>query len=206
MSKDERKLLDDLRGKSVEAAAEMMAGLQRLKNLHEEIAGEDFESDRTRLGDFLYKLAKLELEHASNILNLGNMQAEMLFEQVRRIARRARGGGSPNKVLEIVATPGAASASATFEIRSPFDREADARFEISGVRTQANAVDSTLQATARCAGAILPHAGADVIVEVTGTDQLAAGDVRFAEIVVLLSADVEVEVARRLIKVKVKPS
>ncbi len=204
MSKDERKLLDDLRGKSVEAAAEMMAGVQRLKNLHEEIAGEDFDADRTRLGDFLYKLAKLELEHASNIVHLGNMQAEMLFEQVRRLARRARGGGAPNKVLDIVAELGHATATGSFQIRNPFDREADARFEIGALRTQAATLDPPLRVIARCDGAVPPHATADVVVEVSGTEQLAVGDVRFGELVVYLSADVELEVARRLVKVKVR--
>ncbi len=203
MSKDERKLLDDLRAKSVEAAADVMTGLQRLKHLHEDIAGEDFDADRTRLGDFLYKLAKLELEHASNILSLGNMQAEMLFEQVRRIARRARGEGAPHKVLEIAVDPGK-PASGSFEIRNPFDRDADARFEIGEMRQQDGTPDPSVRVQVHVDGAILPHATATVIVDVPKAKSLSAGDVRFAELVVFLSAHVETEVARRLIKLKVK--
>ena len=203
MSEKERKLLDDLRAKSVEAAADVMGGLQRLKSLHEEIAGEDFDSDRTRLGDFLYKLAKLELEHASNILSLGNMQAEMLFEQVRRVARRARGEGGPQKVLELVVDP-QQPATGTFEIRNPFDREADARFEVGQMRKQDGTVDPSVVALPSIDGAILAHLNTNVVVDIPTAASLAPGDVRFGELVVFLSANVEVEVARRLIKLKVK--
>src|SRR6185436_16741188 len=65
VSKQQRQFLDDLRAKSVEAAADMMAGVQRLKALHDDVVGEDAEVDRVRLSDYLYRLAKLELEHAA---------------------------------------------------------------------------------------------------------------------------------------------
>jgi hypothetical protein len=201
VSKQERQLLDDLRAKSVEAAADMMSGLQRLKSLHEEVAGEDFDADRARLGDFLYKLAKLELEHASNILSLGNVQAEMLFEQARRLARRARGASGPQQVLDIVVV-GGQPASGRFEIKNPYDHEADARFVITKVADESGETRDDVKLKPRCEGALLPHGSATVIVEATCTTK--AG-VRFAELTVLVSsAHFETDVARRIVKVKVK--
>lgn len=201
MSKQEREILDQLRARSVEAAADVMAGVQRLKTLHDDFAGEDAESDRIQLGDYLFKLARLELEHVSNLLSLGNAQAEMMFEHVRRLARRARSGESPRKIVLLTAAHGE-SARARFEIRNPFGQEADPRFDLGAFRRQDGTAVEDVKARVVC-GCVAAHTEAGVNVEVP-TSSLQAGDVLFAELSVYLSADVEREVARRMLKLKVR--
>ena len=202
MSKEEKEFLDQLRARSVGAAADMMAGVQRLKVLHEDLVGEDAEEDRLRLGDYLYKLAKLELEHASNILSLGNTQAEMLFEHVRRLVRRSRGASAPLKVLEISAPEDDKQAIGRLEVRNPFERDADARFEMSTFRRPDGVPGPELATTVRCAGGVIaPYATA--VVELTvATGEWTDGDLLYAELTVYLSALVEKEVACRVVKLK----
>lgn len=198
MSKQERQFLDDLRAKSVEAAADMMAGVQRLKTLHDEIAGEDAETDRVRLSDYLFRLAKLELEHAANILNLGNTQAEMMFDHVRRLVRRTQGSTAPRKVLEVLADPRTGVATGELEVRNPFDRDADPRFELTPFRNQDGSPGPQFKVELAC-DVVRPYSSATAQIKVTGAP--LAG-VLFAELAVYLSADVEREVARRIVKLK----
>lgn len=199
MSEQERKFLDDLRAKSVEAAADMMAGVQRLKTLHDEIAGEDAEVDRVRLSDYLFRLAKLELEHAANILNLGNTQAEMMFDHVRRLVRRSQGGSAPRKVLEVHTDPGQDVAVGELEIRNPFDRDADPRFELTPFRNQDGTPGPSLAVDLDC-GVVRPYGTATVQLQVHAAARPQS--VLFAELTVYLSAEIEREVARRIVKLK----
>jgi hypothetical protein len=215
VSKQEREFLDELRAKSVEAAADMMAGVQRLKTLHEDIAGEDAETDRVRLGDYLFKLAKLELEHAANILNLGNVQAEMMFDHVRRLVRRSQGAAGPRKVLEVLADPGKTEATAELLIRNPFDRDADPRFELGPFRRQdgtrgpvpggaadEDAPGAPFKVKLDC-DVVRPYSTATAKLTIhTGG---AVEGVQFAELAVFLSAETEREVARRIVKLKPAP-
>jgi hypothetical protein len=213
VSKQEREFLDELRAKSVEAAADMMAGVQRIKTLHDEIAGEDAESDRVRLSDYLFKLAKLELEHAANILNLGNVQAEMMFDHVRRLVRRSQGATGPRKVLEVLADPGKTEATAELLIRNPFDRDADPRFELGPFRRQDGTHDPSgahpsapgapFQVDLRC-DVLRPYGTATAKLTIH-TDGKPIEGVQFAELAVFLSAEVEREVARRIVKLKPAP-
>jgi hypothetical protein len=201
MSKQEREFLDDLRARSVEATVDMMAGVQRLKTLHDEIAGEDAEVDRVRLSDYLFRLAKLELEHAANILSLGNTQAEMMFDHVRRLVRRSQGGNATRKVLEVRADPGQDVAIGELEIRNPFDREADPRFELTPFRMQDGAPGPDLKIELGC-DVVRPYSSALVQIKV---HMAAPPDcVLFAELTVYLSAEIEREVARRIVKLKAR--
>ena len=196
----ERVLLDELRSKSVEAAADVMAGVQRLKTLHEDIAGEDAESDRVRFGDYLYKLARLELEHASNILSLGNTQAEMLFEQVRRLAGRSRGAQGPRKVVQIAPASAGADGRGVVRVRNPFTQQADVRWDLGPFRGQDGADQPVAGVTVRCSS-IAPSGEAELVITVPAA-QFPATGVYFAELVVYASADVEQEVARRIVKLR----
>jgi hypothetical protein len=199
MSEQERKFLDDLRAKSVEAAADVMVGVQRLKTLHDEIAGEDAETDRVRLSDYLFRLAKLELEHAANILQLGNTQAEMMFDHVRRLVRRTQGSGAPRKVLEVVTDPKSDVATGEFEVRNPFDRDADPRFELTPFRRQDGTPGPKLKVELAC-GVVRPYSSATAQITVHPGARLDG--VLFAELAVYLSAETEREVARRIVKLK----
>lgn len=200
MSKQQREFLDDLRARSVEAAADMMTGVQRLKALHDDVAGDDAELDRVRLSDYLYRLAKLELEHVANILSLGNTQAEMLFEHVRRLARRSWGDGGPRKVLELQVDPDSGAGSAQLEIHNPFDRDADPRFELSAFRRHDGTPGPAVEVALSC-DVVGPHGAAMLQLDVRLGDA-AVDAVLFAELAVFLSTDVEREVARRVVKLK----
>lgn len=198
----ERVFLDELRSKSVEAAADVMAGVQRLRTLHEDIAGEDASADRVRFGDYLFKLARLELEHAANILSLGNTQAEMLFEQVRRLAGRSRGADGPRKVLLIEPDPSGGDASGRVEVRNPFPLAADVRCVLTPFKTQdGSLVTPAIPVTIECPQ-LSPHTNGKVKLTVAHANVPAAGVVLFAELAVLVSAETEQEVARRVVKLR----
>lgn len=203
MSKAEREFLDELRAKSIEAAAEIMESLQRLKLLYEEIAddGNGNAVPRPRAADFFYRLARFELEHASNIIRLGNSQAEMIFDHVRQLARRSKGGAMPTPVvaLTLAEVDGKQAYRGSFEIKNPFATEADARWEVSELRDASGEKQS---ATARIecgSGRVPAHATARVDVTIAKS---AVKETLFGEVTVYLSADVERQVARRAIKVR----
>jgi hypothetical protein len=137
VSKEEKEFLDHLREKSIAAAAELMESLQRLKLLYEEITddGSGNPLPRPRPGDFFYRLARFELEHASNVIRLGNSQAEMIFDHVRQLARRTKGGGSGGAVSTSVVElkpdvrEGKDVFLGSFDIKNTSALEADTRFE-----------------------------------------------------------------------------
>lgn len=198
MSKDEREFLDELRAKSIEAAAEIMEGLQRLKLLYEEIGDDGLGASRTsRAGDFFYRLARFELEHASNIIRLGNSQAEMIFDHVRQLARRSKGGAAPMSVVALA--PEGADLVGSFEIKSPFGERSDVRFDISPLRDAAGHEQAPRLKVACGDGTVPPYQTARVTVSLPASD---VSQTLFGEITVYLSADVERQVARRAIKVR----
>lgn len=197
----ERVFLDELRSKSVEAAADVMAGVQRLRVLHEDIAGEEASADRVRFGDYLFKLARLELEHAANILSLGNTQAEMLFEQVRRLAGKARGADGPRKVLLI--EPGdSGDASGRVEVRNPFSLAADVRCVLSPFKKQDGELVSPVVPVTLDCPRLAPHSNGKIKLTVPHASLPTGSDVWFAELAVLVSAEIEQEVARRVVKLR----
>lgn len=203
MSKDEREFLDELRAKSIEAAAEIMESLQRLKLLYDEISddGSGNPLPRPRTGDFFYRLARFELEHASNIIRLGNAQAEMIFDHVRQLARRSKGGAVPTPVVALTLTEvdGKQAYRGSFEIKNPFATEADARWEVSELR-DASGEKQAATVKVECGNGRVPaHATARVELTVA---KPAVKETLFGDIAVYLSADVERQVARRAIKVR----
>lgn len=202
MSKEEREFLDELRTKSIEAAAEIMESLQRLKSLYDEISddGSGNPLPRPRPGDFFYRLAKFELEHASNVIRLGNSQAEMIFDHVRQLAQRNKPGALPTSVVQLELDASGKSYTGSFEIKNPFDHDADPRFQISPLRDASGDIVDKAKLTARHVGGTLAaHRTAKINLAVAAT---AITDTLFGELSVFLVGDVDRQVARRAIKVK----
>jgi hypothetical protein len=199
VSKHERDFIEKLRSTSIHATAEVMEGLQRLRELHDELVddGSGAPPPRPRLGDHFYQLAKLELEHAASVLRLGHVQAEMLFDHVRQLARRSRRGETPARILELV--PDGDGHAGHFEVRNPFDRPADVRFEISELRDNHGREGFTQLPQVDCRTTPIPPRGVARI-DVTLTD--AVTSVLFGKLDVFLSGDVEELVARRSVKVR----
>lgn len=199
MSKDQSDFLEKLRSTSITAAAEIMEGLQRLRDFHDELVddGSGAPPPRPRLGDHFYQLAKLELEHAASVMRLGSMQAEMVFEHVRQLARGTRGGEPPLRVVEL--SQDNDKYIGHFEIRNPFDRSADVRFQLSVLR-DANGVDRPdLKPLAYSRTRPIPaHATSRIDVALSGV----VSEVLFGQLDVFLSAEVEKRVARRALKVQ----
>ena len=209
MSKEERKFLDDLRTKSIEAAAEIMESLQRLKLLYDEITddGSGSPMPRPRPGDFFYRLARFELEHAANVIRLGNSQAEMVFDHVRQLSRRTRVGAGRPVTTQVVTLEPEPKENPTvyvgrFEIKNTFEVDADVRFEIAALRGANGAtVEPELRPTVRCGtGTVAAHRTA--FVELSLSLLPPTLSTMFGEITVFLSADVERQVARRAIKIR----
>lgn len=203
MSKEERQFLDELRAKSIEAAAEIMESLQRLKVLYEEITddGTGNPLPRPRAGDFFYRLARFELEHASNVIRLGNSQAEMIFDHVRQLARRTKGGAVPTAVVMLKPVEDRPHVYAgSFEIKNTFEHEADTRFEVATLR-DSSGHPVAITPVVRCGNGRV-HAYQTARVEVEVTYAHTEMSTLFGEITVFLSADVERQVARRVIKLR----
>lgn len=200
MSKEEREFLDDLRTKSIEAAAEIMESLQRLKTLYDEIS-DDGTGDplpRPKPADFFYRLAKFELEHASNVIRLGNSQAEMIFDHVRQLARRNKPGAVPTTVVQLELD--GKNYTGAFEIKNPFDHEADPRFEISPLRdASGNAVDKAKLTASHKGGSLAAHHTSTISLSVPAS---AVTDTLFGELAVFLVGQVDRQVARRAIKIR----
>lgn len=205
MGKADKEFLDELRQRSIEAAAEIMESLQRLKALYEEITDDgtgESKQDKARPTDFFFRLARYELEHAQNIIRLGNSQAELVFDHVRNLARRAKGGAVPTPVvsLEPVSVGGKHLYLGTFEIKNPFDQDADVRFDATPLRDAQGCDDKDLCPTFECSpNPVIPHHAARVTVTVP---QERVKSTLFGEVTVYLVGDVERQVARRAIKVR----
>ncbi len=207
MSKEEREFLDQLRAKSIEAAAEVMESLQRLKLLYDEITddGSGGTLPRPRIGDFFYRLARFELEHASNVIRLGNSQAEMIFDHVRQLARRSRTGAVPTQVVLLKPSDNYSDYTGSFEIRNPFAAEADVRFAIEPLRNASGdhitlPYDGPIRPRATCGdGRVRPYQSS--CIELT-LGRAGVTETLFGEITVYLSADIERQIARRAIKVR----
>jgi hypothetical protein len=204
VSKEERQFLDDLRDRSIAAAAEIMESLQRIKLLYEEITddGTGNPLPRPRAGDFFYRLARFELEHASNVIRLGNSQAEMIFDHVRQMARRSKGGAVATSV--VLLTPGVVNQEqvylGAFDIKNTFSAEADTRFEVEPMFDSSRGGGGVIP-TVRCGtGRVPPYQSARV--EVTIPMDKVADMTLFGSVTVFLSADVERQVAKRAIKVR----
>lgn len=210
MSKQERDFLDQLRMKSIEAAAEIMQGLQRLKLLYDEATddGNGQPLPRPRIGDFFYQMARFELEHASNVIRLGNSQAEMIFEHVRQLARRSRGAPTSSQVVVLQPATDRSEYAGSFEIRNPFDVDADLRFATPPLRyangdeavSPSDATRAPIRPQVACSdGRVRRYQTARVDLTL---DRSAVDQTLFGEITVYLSADVERQVAHRAIKVR----
>ncbi|HEY5920014.1 MAG TPA: hypothetical protein VIV11_00025 [Kofleriaceae bacterium] len=203
MGKADKEFLDELRQKSVEAAAEIMESLQRLKLLYEEITddGSGCSPPKSRPADFFFRLARFELEHAQNIIRLGNSQAELIFDHVREIARRAKGGAVPTAVvsLEPVTVKGDHFYIGTFEIKSSFEKDADVRFDAPHMR-DAQGEDVGFSPSFECSpNPVIAHHAARVTVTVPAE---RVKTTLFGEVTVYLLGDCERQVARRAIKVR----
>lgn len=196
MSKEEREFLDALRAHSIQATAEILEGVHRLKSMYEEATddGSGTPLPRPRIGDHFYRLAKFELEHASNLIRLGNSQVEMIFDHLRQLARRHQKTSHP--VLELVAD--GKNCKGRFDVRNPFERTADLRFEIAPLRkADGEPSDAKLKVSAkgRAVGVgALESRSIELTVPVP--DQPL-----FGELKVFLVADLEKQVAHRVIKV-----
>lgn len=202
MSKDEREFLDELRTKSIEAAAEIMESLQRLKTLYDEISddGSGNPLPRPKPGDFFYRLAKFELEHASNVIRLGNSQAELIFDHVRQLAQRNKPGALPTTVVQLELDASGKQYTGSFEIKNPFDHEADPRFQIAQLRdASGNVVEKAKLTASHTGGSLGAHRTAKVHLAVVSS---AVTDTLFGELSVFLVGEVDRQVARRAIKVR----
>ncbi len=199
MSKDERDFLDALRHRSIEAAAEILAGAQRLKSMYDEITddGSGNPLPLPRLGDHFYQLAKFELEHASTLIRIGNSQAEMIFEHLRQLARRHQ--KSSSTVLTLEPTTDHSECVGQFEVRNPFDKPADLRFDVAEFADVNGASVNSKPSVEGRNGATTVRAYDSIIVVVT---TLAPSTTLFGDVKVLLSADIEKQVAHRVIKVR----
>lgn len=200
MSKEEREFLDALRKRSIEASAEILEGVQRLKSMYEEITddGSGTPLPKPRLGDHFYQLAKFELEHASTLIRLGNSQAEMVFDHLRQLARRTQ--KTTTTVLELV--PDAQNPDeccARFEVKNPFDKPGDLRFEIESFR-KADGTDSEVKPTVKGKNGVTTIRAHDTLyieVRVAAPPETYFGDVK-----IFLLADIEKQIAHRVIKVR----
>lgn len=211
MSKEEREFLDQLRARSVEAAAEILEGIQRLRALYDEVTddGTGAGPARPRAADFFYRLARTELEHASNVIRLGNAQAELIFDHVRQLARRRRGAAAepPAAVVLLEPTATGDGYAAAFDVRNPFRVEADVRFELAPLRTASGEPAAgppgadPPRVRAACAPARVPAAQVGRV-ELTLAPAGAVAETLFGEVVVVLSGEVERPVARRALKVR----
>jgi hypothetical protein len=194
MSNDERDFLDKLRSTSINAAAELIESLQRIRSFHDELL-DDAEIPRRTYADHFYQLAKLELEHADKVLRLGGKQAELVFEHVRQMARSVRGKTAPVRVVEL--TQAAADVyEGSFDIRNPFEQRADVRFEVSEL-CDAGGEPQRIEVRVACDA---PEAYAAIPVRLRVEGPIAS--VLFGEISVYLSTDVEKRVAHRSLKVR----
>ncbi|MFN0249072.1 MAG: hypothetical protein ACKV2T_19465 [Kofleriaceae bacterium] len=208
MSKEEREFLDDLRTKSIEAAAEIMESLQRLKLLYDEITddGSGTPMPRPRPGDFFYRLARFELEHAANVIRLGNSQAEMIFDHVRQLSRRTRGGAGGPSTTPVVTLQKTSDDKPNvyigrFEIKNTFSEDADVRYEVAAFRSPDGSTHEHLRPTPTCGnGRVVAHRTA--FVDLTIDLASHPNQTLFGEITVFLLADVERQVAKRAIKVR----
>jgi hypothetical protein len=202
LSKDEREFLDELRTKSIEAAAEIMESLQRLKTLYDEISddGSGNPLPRPKPGDFFYRLAKFELEHASNVIRLGNSQAELIFDHVRQLAQRNKPGAVPTSVVQLELDASGKSYVGSFEIKNPFDHEADPRFQISPMRdANGNAIEKAKLTASHGGGSLAAHRTAKIHLAVPSS---AVAETLFGELAVFLVGEADRQIARRAIKVR----
>lgn len=200
MSKDEREFLDALRHRSIEAAAEMLAGVQKLKAMYEELTddGTGIPRPRLRLGDHLFQLAKVELEHASTLAKLGNTQAELVFDHLRQLARRHQKASAI--VLEVRPVPGVDQCVGELQVRNPFDESAHLRFERSATLRSPDGSETSHAFRVEAAGraSSVPASGSvRIVVTVEGTHDTPL----FGDLEVFVSAKLERSVAKRLIKV-----
>lgn len=208
MSKEERQFLDELRNKSIEAAAEIMESLQRLKVLYDEITddGNGNPLPRPRPADFFYRLARFEMEHAANVIRLGNSQAEMIFDHVRQLSRRTRtgaGGPATTQVVTLSASEKPNVYVGELTIKNPFETEADIRYEISPCRSPDGTIDEKIPPikVTSDSGAVGAHRSSTITLELTAEVKSTL----FSEITVYLVAEVERQVAKRAIRVRFPP-
>lgn len=211
MSIDDAEFLDRLRALSVSSAHELLAGVDRLRQLRAEWApvdvGYDREKERARLKDFVYKLAKAEIEHAEQILKLSHDQADLLFGHVRTLVRQSRNKGEPPaSVLQLSPVPNRPGCwQGTFEVRNPFTAPAYARFDTEGFRTQQGELTRWEAITVRSAtDSVPPEASTSVTITIDLSKEKPASAVYFCALTVYLSADVERQVARRLLRLHVR--
>jgi hypothetical protein len=207
VSKEEREFLDHLREKSIAAAAEIMESLQRLKLLYEEITddGSGNPLPRPRPGDFFYRLARFELEHASNVIRLGNSQAELIFDHVRQLARRSKGGGGgavSTSVVELKpdSRHGEDVFLGTFDIKNTSSLEADTRFECERLLNATGVAGGADLKVACGNGRVPPYQTARVDVWISREKDIR--ETMFGAVTVFLSTDVERQVARRAVKIR----
>ena len=201
MSEKEREFLDALRNQSIEAVAEILGGVQRLKTMYDEITddGSGTPLPRPKLGDHFYQLAKFELEHASTLIRLGNSQAEMVFDHLRQLARRTQKTSAT--VLELEAGK-AGDYVGVLSIRNPFEKPADLRCELSQLKDAVGAVSEvklTAAPQAKGSSRVAPYETLKIDVKVSGKNAIEG--TLFGEITVFLSADIEKQVAHRMVKV-----
>lgn len=207
--KEDADFLERLRSLSLTGAQELLTGLDRLKQLHEEVSNIDpdqLQSNKAKQSDLVYSLAKMELEHAESLLNLGNAQASLLFEHVRNLARTARNRGEPPvQVLNFqFGTTERECQTRRFRIHNPFETDADPRFEISGLRDhQGRHHSEHLGLVTPTLEPIVAPARSTADVAVAVAPGMGSG-LYFADLNVHLCADVERHVAKRVIKVKVQ--
>lgn len=157
----------------------------------------DLELPKRGYADQFYQLARLELDHAEKVMKLGSMQADMLFDHVRRIARIAKDRKVPLRVVELVPA-GDQTFAASFEVVNPLEQPADLRFVIPTLRS-ANGDDLTgLRCVASCRGSVASGVAATVTVTATGP----VTELAYGEIEVFASAETEKRVAHRALKVR----
>jgi hypothetical protein len=208
MSADETEFLDKLRALSVAAAHELLTGVDRLKSLSEELRGDQpdpCKDTKQRASGLAYDLARTELEHAEKLLNISHKQADLLFAHARALVQSVRGTSAPPaSVVELAPVGG--QAQQVFPIRNPFEKRADARFELEGFKSQQgdNVPELDQALKLECVPVrLLARSSGKVRLTLTlpAGCQVPCG-IYFCKLVVHLSADIERPVATRLIKLE----
>ncbi len=202
MSKEEADFLDDLRALSITAAHEFLSGIDRLKQFRNEWRDGDEGPDpkRVKRNDLAFDLARAEIRRAEMILSLSHTQADMLFDNAKKLIRRARSGNdAPSKVIDLSKVDGEWKAELT--ISNPLDTPADPRAEASFFTDSAGEPFEPLGRLALQAPRSVGAGARTTLVFTLPAANLPDG-VYFADLEVFVVGDIDQRVARRRVRLR----
>lgn len=221
-AKEEAKLVEDLRAFSVNAAHEIMLGFDRLRQLRDALETDEFGSEeeaqerREKSKKLAYDLAKNEIQHAQQLVQLSHAHADLLFENARKLIRGVRRnapdtGNKPLRVIDFEIALGEGeratkkngpAATADLKVANPFSVDADVIIKTEKFHT-ADGQETSHPIRVEMASSL---ARANQPVTLKLTIQPPAGlevGVYFGELSVSLVGEVTERVARRAIRLRV---